>query len=294
MARRIGTRDAETLIGTPGKDLIRGRGGDDTLSGEGGSDTIAGGAGNDTARGGAGKDRMTGDSGNDTLYGGAGNDSLSGGRGDDTLVGDDGRDTLRGGPGRDIFIVTRAGEDRILDFVRGQDEIRYLEGPPPTTPPTTPPKPPPATKQKVPDSFDLLDRGIEGRPDFADFDNGGEDPAGRGDGKLDSYDVPLSFQPEDLEALKHILGGGDPQRYAERYGSEIIDGNKDGPDQRAYLEDLRDLLERYKPWDGYPEHVDEETSISRSSAGSTDGAGDAGQAEVPPAPPSLESDLVLV
>lgn len=310
MARRIGTRDADTLLGTPGKDFMQGRGGDDTLSGEGGADTMGGGAGNDTLRGGLGKDRLnggagndsldggagtdrlTGGAGNDSLNGGAGNDRLTGGAGSDTLVGGDGKDTYLGGPGRDVFILARG--ERILDFDRSEDEIRYIDGPPPTTPPTTPPQPPPPTKQKVPDSFDLLDRGIKGRPDFADFDNGGNNPAGEGDRKLDSYDSPLPFRPEDLEALKHILAGGDPQKYADDYGAALIEENKGGPDRRAYLEDLRDLLEKYKPWEGYPEHVDEETSTSRSSAGSTEGAGDAGQAEVSPAPVSLESDLVLV
>ena len=146
MARRIGTRDADTLIGTPGKDLIQGRGGDDTLSGEGGSDTIAGGAGNDTVRGGAGKDRLNGGGGNDSLYGDAGNDRLIGGAGDDILEGGDGKDTYFGGPGRDVFILARG--ERILDFDPSEDERRFIDGPPP---PTT-------TKKEVPDYFGLLER----------------------------------------------------------------------------------------------------------------------------------------
>ena len=129
MARFNGKAGSDIYTGTPKKDFIKGGGGDDFLSGVGGSDTIGGGAGNDTLDGGAGKDKLSGGAGNDSLSGGLGNDNLNGGAGNDTLVGGGGRDTLRGGLGADTFTVVM-GEDRVLDFVEGEDTRIYVGGPP--------------------------------------------------------------------------------------------------------------------------------------------------------------------
>ncbi|MGZ9202321.1 MAG: calcium-binding protein [Caulobacteraceae bacterium] len=149
MAKVRGTAGADSLSGTARKDLIQGRGGDDVLSGLGGSDTIGGGAGNDTLDGGPGKDKLTGGAGNDSLSGGLGNDNLNGGAGNDALVGGEGRDTLRGGPGADTFTVVR-GEDRVLDFVKGEDTRIYVGGPP-ATPEPGPREPGPSNGKKAPD-----------------------------------------------------------------------------------------------------------------------------------------------
>lgn len=62
--------------------------------------------------------------GQDTLVGGQGNDTLVGGRGNDTLNGWFGDDQLIGGDGPDVFVFNEgAGNDKVLDFVSGQDVI---------------------------------------------------------------------------------------------------------------------------------------------------------------------------
>ncbi len=95
-----------------------------------GSDVISGAGGNDTLVGGAGNDLLLGDWGNDLLTGGAGNDTLQGGLG---------ADRLRGGEGADIFVFglvaapgafglasgTGPGRDVVLDFVQGEDRLRF-------------------------------------------------------------------------------------------------------------------------------------------------------------------------
>lgn len=226
MARRIGTRDADTLIGTPAKDFMQGRGGNDTLSGEGGSDTIGGGAGNDTLRGGLGKDRLNGGAGNDSLDGGAGKDRLTGGAGDDTLVGGDGKDTYLGGRGADTFIIARG--ERVLDFDPSEDKIRYIDGPPPTTPPETPPPRPPATKKEVPDYFDLLERDRDGsgfldNPDFSE-DYASSRATTKGEIEL-LRDNPLyrNLPEEDRKTVEKILGIVNDPDSPERVRSEAPD-----------------------------------------------------------------------
>ena len=62
--------------------------------------------------------------GQDSAVGGQGDDTIVGGQGQDTLNGWFGDDTLIGGDGKDIFVFNAgAGDDRILDFVSGQDVI---------------------------------------------------------------------------------------------------------------------------------------------------------------------------
>lgn len=64
---------------------------------------------------GMGNDRLTGGLGRDFLVGGAGHDRLNGREGDASLL---------GGAGRDVFVFTgRTGNDRVLDFASGTDEI---------------------------------------------------------------------------------------------------------------------------------------------------------------------------
>ncbi|MGK7913541.1 MAG: hypothetical protein AB4050_18970 [Synechococcus sp.] len=62
-------------IGTSDADRILGNGGNDTLFGIGGQDMLEGGRGKDSLSGGSGKDFLVGGGGNDTLNGGAGFDT---------------------------------------------------------------------------------------------------------------------------------------------------------------------------------------------------------------------------
>jgi Ca2+-binding RTX toxin-like protein len=81
-------------------------------------------------------DFLIGGDGSQTLNGGAGADLLVGGAGDDTITGGTGADTLTGGAGADTFSFTldtaastdstAATTDKILDFVGGTDEIKFI------------------------------------------------------------------------------------------------------------------------------------------------------------------------
>lgn len=83
--------------------------------------------------GNASANTLTGGAGKDILIGAVGSDTLSGGGGDDLLIGNGGFDTLTGGAGNDVFAFTSAsdtnsfdgttGQERIMDFVKGQDKI---------------------------------------------------------------------------------------------------------------------------------------------------------------------------
>ncbi|WP_309645827.1 Calx-beta domain-containing protein [Phenylobacterium sp.] len=112
---------AELLKGGAANDSIAGFGGADTLQGGGGTDTLSGGDGGDKLEGGGDADVLYGDSGSDSLYGGQGTDSLSGGQGDDRYWGGEGRDVYLYGAGG-------GGADWILDFVKGEDKLRLLDG----------------------------------------------------------------------------------------------------------------------------------------------------------------------
>ncbi|WP_416666619.1 hypothetical protein [Egbenema bharatensis] len=130
---RIGTPQADRLVGYSGNDFLTGRGGNDWLEGNRGNDTLLGNAGNDTLYGfqgrdllvgGAGDDLLLGNAGNDRLYGNNGQDTLRGGLGADFLNGGRGNDVLEGGRGADRFwLQPRQGIDTILDFELGIDRI---------------------------------------------------------------------------------------------------------------------------------------------------------------------------
>ncbi len=75
-----------------------------------------------------GSDTITGTVNGDLIHAwdgdsaGTGGDSLSGAGGNDTLEGSDSNDTLSGGAGADVFQLS-AGQDRIVDFIHGQDKF---------------------------------------------------------------------------------------------------------------------------------------------------------------------------
>jgi Ca2+-binding RTX toxin-like protein len=109
-------------------DVINGLGGNDNLSGLGGDDILRGDEGNDTLNGGDGNDTLSGGAGNDRLLGEAGNDVLAGGDGNDVLLGGGGTNTLTGGAGADTFVLSLGGNNRIRDFVDGQDRLQLSFG----------------------------------------------------------------------------------------------------------------------------------------------------------------------
>ncbi|MEM6438747.1 MAG: calcium-binding protein [Pseudomonadota bacterium] len=126
--RLSGGAGSDALDGGAGRDELRGQAGRDDLKGGGGGDVLIGGGGNDGLNGGAGADALDGGGGSDVLNGGGGRDAMTGGAGADRLVGGRGADRLNGGPGRDaleggggrdVFVFDRRGEDRVLDFGRG-------------------------------------------------------------------------------------------------------------------------------------------------------------------------------
>ena len=145
--RLIGQDGADNLAGLGGNDAIWGGGGGDQLWGGVGGDFLRGGAGGDRLGGGAGRDKLWGDGGNDIvaggldgdvigggsgsdrLLGGAGADRLGGGVGNDVVNGGLGRDVMAGGQGADRFVFSaRTGDDVVLDFRTGEDELRIVSG----------------------------------------------------------------------------------------------------------------------------------------------------------------------
>ena len=85
--------------------------------------TLTGSAVTGTGNGSA--NTIIGTSGANLLKGLAGNDTLQGGGGDDQLVGGTGNDVLTGGGGADSFVFDKSdGEDRITDFITGEDKIQ--------------------------------------------------------------------------------------------------------------------------------------------------------------------------
>jgi Ca2+-binding RTX toxin-like protein len=117
-----------TLGRNNSNDVINGLGGNDTLFGLGGDDILRGDAGDDILTGGNGNDTLSGGSGNDRLLGEAGNDILAGGDGNDVLLGGGGSNTLTGGAGVDTFVLSLGGNNRIRDFVDGQDRLQLSFG----------------------------------------------------------------------------------------------------------------------------------------------------------------------
>jgi serralysin len=116
---RAGAGDAADILnGDDGADTLHGGFGKDELNGNRGADSLTGGQGDDWLAGGQGDDLLIGDIGADVLIGSSGNDILRGG---------EGNDVLRGGRGADIFEdFGTSGQDRILDFNRGEGDVLHL------------------------------------------------------------------------------------------------------------------------------------------------------------------------
>lgn len=149
-----GKDGADTLLGGAGHDILRGGAGADLLDGGAGADLLHGGQDVDTAdyrdsdagvtvnlatgmangglaegdilwsienvHGSNEEDRLVGSERSNRLIGHDGNDVLAGGLGNDILI---------GGEGNDVFVFdsslsTTANNDRIRDFVTGQDLIQ--------------------------------------------------------------------------------------------------------------------------------------------------------------------------
>ena len=136
---RVGTEEADVLLGLGGNDNLIGLGGDDVLNGNQGDDQLEGGDGDDRILGSGGSDRILAGAGNDIvrgnsdgdlIEGGSGNDVLLGDEGDDFIDGADGIDVLRGGDGADTlgggldddFLFGDAGAD-ILAGEEGDDRL---------------------------------------------------------------------------------------------------------------------------------------------------------------------------
>ena len=78
-------------------------------------DVLIGDNDNNSLRGRDGDDELRGNGGDDRLFGEAGADRLNGGEGADRFYGDE---------GADIFVFAAGhGDDRILDFTNGEDQI---------------------------------------------------------------------------------------------------------------------------------------------------------------------------
>ncbi len=139
MARIVGSKRSDDLLGTDlsdvifgkgGADVITSLGGDDYVNGGRGSDIIDSGDGNDIVCGGRGSDEISLGNGDDTGFGGRGNDYIDGGNGNDFLSGGRGKDVLIGGEGNDLLIGGSGsddlfgGDDNDLLFGgRGHDEL---------------------------------------------------------------------------------------------------------------------------------------------------------------------------
>jgi Ca2+-binding RTX toxin-like protein len=121
----------DVVWGGVGNDQVAGNDGVDQLWGGAGNDLLDGGPDNDFLVGGSGADTVLGGEGTDAVIGGSGADSVDGGAGDDRLLGSGGGDTLTGGEGKDVFVFTQLDisttaadrQDRVTDFVRGEDKI---------------------------------------------------------------------------------------------------------------------------------------------------------------------------
>lgn len=123
----LNSTTAVYLDGGGGRDVLVGHAGADWLNGGDGDDTMTGNAGNDVQSGGSGNDTLSGGAGDDRLYADAGNDSISGGSGDDVIYAGMGDDWMSFGAGRDVFVTYgNEGRDVIADFVRGEDQIRFI------------------------------------------------------------------------------------------------------------------------------------------------------------------------
>ena len=109
--------DIENLYGSDHGDILAGDLRDNRIWGIAGDDVLYGGPG-------GGDDMLRGGDGHDRLYGGMGSDTLEGGAGDDLLWDGPDNDRLYGNEGSDVFIFNVGhGNDRILDFTNGEDQI---------------------------------------------------------------------------------------------------------------------------------------------------------------------------
>lgn len=72
----------------------------------------------------SGDDKIIGTKFDDKLRGLDGDDEIRGRGGDDIIDGGRGKNKLWGGKGNDIFVVSKEGFSKIMDFTKGNDAIR--------------------------------------------------------------------------------------------------------------------------------------------------------------------------
>lgn len=132
----VGTGTVSLTVTGLANKMTFGTNGSEALNGSNTAhDTIDGRNGDDVVNALAGNDKLFGNNGNDQLHGGDGNDTCDGGRGDDLISGGRGNDHMTGGLGADTFefrlvngAIVNTGNDRILDFKVGTDDIRLGAG----------------------------------------------------------------------------------------------------------------------------------------------------------------------
>ncbi|MDO9442132.1 MAG: peroxidase family protein [Beijerinckiaceae bacterium] len=114
-APRVGTVNADVLVGSAlaedfvafaGDDVVTAGAGDDTVLAGEGADFVRAGAGRDMVFAGAGDDMVYADDGADMVYGEAGHDRVFAGAGNDLVDAGAGDDTVFGGAGNDMFIAS--------------------------------------------------------------------------------------------------------------------------------------------------------------------------------------------
>lgn len=115
---KIGSNEADILLGGPGGDVLFARGGADLVRGGPGHDCLLGEAGRDLLQGEDGHDRLTGGKGADRLLGGPGVNAYDAGAGRDFVdARNSAAETVRCGPGRDRARVDRGDELSFCEIV---------------------------------------------------------------------------------------------------------------------------------------------------------------------------------
>ncbi len=123
-APKIGTPQADVLMGTAGDDNIIAFAGDDVAMGDAGADVISAGEGGDFVSGGAGRDVIFAGAGDDQVLAGADNDIVYGDAGADRIFGDQGNDMITAGAGDDA-VFGGAGDDLFVAEIGDGNDVYF-------------------------------------------------------------------------------------------------------------------------------------------------------------------------